>query len=84
MSRPGVRADRAKAGVVDQTKTTLSASRYGSGLNSTELMTLKIAVFAPIPRASVTSATTVNAGLLLRDRDANRKILPKVAEHGEG
>jgi hypothetical protein len=36
-------------------------------------MTLKIAVFAPIPKASVTSATMVNAGLLTRDRNAYEK-----------
>ena len=50
MSRPGVRADRANEGVAEHTKTTLLASRYGSGLNSAELMTLKIAVFRRCPR----------------------------------
>ena len=47
-------------------------------------MTLKIAVFAPIPSASVSTATMVNAGLLTRDRNAYREILPEVAEHSEG
>ena len=32
---------------------------YGSGFSSTALTTLKIAVFAPIPSASVTTATAV-------------------------
>jgi hypothetical protein len=36
----------------------------GSGLISTPLTTLKIAVFAPMPSASVISAMAVNAGAI--------------------
>ena len=39
-------------------------SAYGSGFSSTPCTTLKIALFAPIPRASVSTATIVNPGLL--------------------
>ena len=41
-----------------------SGSAYGRGFNSTPLTTLKMALLAPIPRASVSTATSVNAGLL--------------------
>src|SRR5882762_11134427 len=40
-----------------QTITRLAGSWYGSGRRRTELMTEKIAVFAPMPRASVRTAT---------------------------
>jgi hypothetical protein len=36
---------------------------YGKGRSSTALATLKIAVFAPIPNAMVTTAAAVKAGL---------------------
>src|SRR5450432_297124 len=49
-------------GAVCQTPTSAPASGYGSGLISTPLTTLKMAVVAPIPSASVTSAMAVNAG----------------------
>jgi hypothetical protein len=39
-----------------------SASWYGSGLSSTAWTTLKIAVFAPIPSASVSTAIKVKLG----------------------
>ncbi len=42
--------------------TTCSASGYGSFLNTTVCNTLKIAVFAPMPSASVSSTTAVNPG----------------------
>jgi hypothetical protein len=40
----------------------------GSGRSITALTTLKIAVLAPTPRASVIAATSVNPGLLRSDR----------------
>ena len=42
----------------------LSWSLYGYGRSSTAFTTLKIAVFAPIPNASVSAATAVKPGLL--------------------
>src|SRR5206468_654365 len=45
----------------------------GSGFNRSALTTLKIAVFAPIPRASVNAAIVVNAGDFRRVRRANLK-----------
>src|SRR5262249_23092735 len=47
-------------------------SRYGSWFSSTALMTLKIAVFAPMPSTSVRSATAVNVGCRTSDRTAYR------------
>jgi len=49
-------------GAVSQTPTSLSGSGYGSGFSKTVLTTLNIAVFAPIPTASVISVTVVNIG----------------------
>jgi hypothetical protein len=43
---------------------------YGSGRNNTPYTTLKIDAFAPIPRASVSTATTVKPGLLRNCRSA--------------
>src|SRR4051794_8815083 len=48
------------------------ASGYGSGRNKTASVTLKIAVFAPIPRARVSTATATKPGLLRNSRDAKR------------
>src|SRR5262249_59827877 len=45
---------------------------YGSWFSITALMTLKIAVFAPMPSTSVRSATTVNVGRLTSDLTAYR------------
>ena len=43
---------------------------YGSGLSSTVLTALKIAVLAPMPRASVSTATPVKPGLFASVRTA--------------
>lgn len=43
--------------------TSLSGWGNGNGRSMTALMTLKMAVFAPMPSASVNSATAVNPGL---------------------
>src|SRR5438270_11185794 len=53
----------------------LSASGYGSGRSKTALTMLKIAVFAPIPSASVRTATKVNPGDLRSWRRANLRSL---------
>src|SRR5580693_5533620 len=53
-------------------------SLYGSDCNNTVLITLKIAVFAPMPRASVKIATTVNPGFFLSTRKANFTSCHKV------
>jgi hypothetical protein len=50
--------------------TSRSGSAYGNGLRSTPLTTLKMALFAPIPSASVSTATMVNPGLLTSRRIA--------------
>jgi len=42
--------------------TSRDGSRNGSGRSSTALMTVKMAVFAPMPSASVRMATAENAG----------------------
>src|SRR2546427_7916550 len=51
--------------------TILSGSRNGNGRRSTAFMTLKIAVFAPIPSASVSTATAVKPGFFSSWRKAN-------------
>src|SRR3989475_10336363 len=51
--------------------TILSGSRNGNGRRSTAFMTLKIPVFAPIPSASVSTATAVKPGFFTSWRKAN-------------
>jgi hypothetical protein len=48
----------------------LPALWYGSGLKRTVLMIEKIAVLAPMPKARVRIATTVNPGAFSRVRNA--------------
>src|SRR5258708_27875829 len=59
-----------------------SASGYGSGRRRTALTMLKIAVFAPIPRASVTIATAAKPGFLRNCRSASRKLF--ITKRGDG
>ena len=59
------RADRSPV-----TNASRSLFSYGSGWSSTVLMTLKIAVVAPMPRAIVTSAVTEKTGDLISVRMA--------------
>ena len=47
-----------------------SGSANGSGLSSTALTSEKIATFAPIPMASISTAIAVNPGCLASDRSA--------------
>src|SRR4030081_1257500 len=53
------------------TTTSRSGSLNGNGRSSTALTTLKIAVFAPMPSASVMTATAVNPGFFKSWRKAN-------------
>src|SRR5260370_13475431 len=48
-----------------------SGSRKGRERNKTEVTMLKMAVLAPMPRARVSTTTTVNRGDLRRTRRAN-------------
>lgn len=57
------------------TTTTFCGSRIGRRRTRTALTTLKIAAFAPIPRASVRSTVAVNFGLFLSTRAAYRTLL---------
>ena len=56
----------------DHTKMRRLASRYGSGASSIRWTMLKMAVFAPIPIASVSSTTAANAGAFQSVRHAYR------------
>lgn len=58
------------AGTFSMILTRRSAPGYGSACSSTALTTLKIAVVAPIPSASVSTVTAVNDGVFLRFRNA--------------
>src|SRR5580658_3285145 len=60
-------------GATCQTPANCCASGYGRGLISTPLTTLKIAVLAPMPSASVTRATEVNIGALPSRRKTCRR-----------
>src|SRR5690348_7587544 len=51
--------------------TSWPGSGYGSGLSRTALTTLKMAVFAPMPSASVSTATAVKPGCFNNWRMAN-------------
>src|SRR5438445_3129202 len=55
----------------DVTKTSSSGFLTGSERNSSVLITLKTAVLAPIPSASVSTATIVNPGFFSNWRKAN-------------
>src|SRR2546423_2164503 len=54
-------------------RTTRSGSRNGSGRKRMLWTKLKIAVFAPMPSASVATATSVNAGCFNRIRAPYRR-----------
>ena len=56
---------RSPADDVSRICTIRSASGYPSGFSSTAFTTVKIAVFAPMPRASADTAAIVNPGLLM-------------------
>src|ERR1019366_3821892 len=56
-----------------------SAPGYGNGRSTTELTTLKIAVFAPMPSARTSKATMVKPGALRNVRKEYRKSFRKVS-----
>ena len=62
----------AKNEALSQTSTRRPGSVYGSGRSSTLFNNENTAVFAPIPNASVRTATVVKPGDLARDRAARR------------
>src|SRR6516225_9577759 len=53
-------------GDVSSIETIRSASGYPSGFSNTAFTTVKIAVFAPMPRARAATAAIVNPGLLMK------------------
>src|ERR1700722_13269866 len=55
-------------GLRSTTRTTREGSRKASGRRRTPLTTVKIAVFAPMPRASVRTATAAKPGFLISIR----------------
>src|SRR5713226_7221544 len=59
------------------------AEMYGSGRRSTAFTTLKMAVFAPMPSAKVSTATEVNPGFFLSMRRAKRTSWRKVSSNGK-
>src|SRR6202044_257721 len=56
--------------------TSRDGSLYGSGLSNAEYTTEKIAAFAPIPSASVSTATAVNTGAFASVRAAYFTFCP--------
>ena len=60
-------------GAVCHRPTSRSGSANGSGLRRTAFTTLKIAVLAPIPNASVINVASVNTGVRARRRAACRR-----------
>src|SRR2546421_7089562 len=64
---------RSLPGLVSHSITSRCGSRYGRGASSTLLMTLKIAVLAPMPSARVITAMAVNAGCRRSERRAKRR-----------
>src|ERR1044072_7622357 len=64
--------------LVRQSATTCSGSTKLEEVRISALMTLKIAVFDPIPSASVITAITVNAGCFHIPRNASRKSCRKL------
>ncbi len=72
MSSPSASHVLSKPTHLLQTATRRSGSAYGSGDSSTARMTEKIAVVAPIPRASVRIAAAVNPGARRIPRKAYR------------
>src|SRR5437899_2519010 len=54
-----------------ETNTNRSGSWNGGGRNTTAFITLNIAVFAPMPSASMSTATTVKPGFFNNCRTAN-------------
>ena len=64
-------------GALCQTPTSLSGSLKGRGFNRTPFTTLKMALLAAIPTASVVTATIVNTGVRTNLRMTQRNWLLK-------
>ena len=60
-------------GTFSPSATNRPASLKGSGWRSTPFTTLKIALFAPMPSTSVSTATAVKPGFFSSIRNANFK-----------
>src|SRR5207302_3797525 len=74
------------AGTFSNGRTTRSGCAYGSGRSSTAFTTLKIAVVAPMPRASVRIAAAANPGAPRNVRTAYRRSwlsASSIAEPGD-
>src|SRR5580698_6664278 len=67
-----------RGGVEVRRETTREGSWTGSGRSSTAFITLKTAVLAPMPRASVSTQTSVKAGVFLSWRIEYRKSLRRI------
>ena len=63
-----------------QIMTARSGSAHGSGRSSTAFTTLKIAAFAPMPSASVSTATAAKPGWRAERARAEAEILPESLE----
>jgi hypothetical protein len=72
----------ARTGFDAQIIVSRSGWRNGNGASSTESTTLKIAVLAPIPSASVRIAMTVKTGRLSSVRPAKRRSCRSVSMRG--
>ena len=59
-------------GMYDEIATSSSGFEYGSGLRRTAYTTLKMAVLAPMPSASVQMAAAAKPGVLRNERSARR------------
>jgi|SRR5436853_4367104 len=71
------------SGAVVMNTTRRDGSGYGSGVSNTVLTSEKIAVLAPMPTASVRTATRVNPGFVRHVRSAYSKILAyRIQERG--
>ena len=75
----GVPLERPLARVGSPTTTSCCGSLIGSMRRSTAFTTVKIAVLAPMPRARVSTATEVKAGLFSSSRSAYRRSWYKVS-----
>src|SRR5262245_50343259 len=81
--RPGPSGFGRPSTVRFQRKTSLPGSWNGSGRSSAALTTLKIAVLAPLPSASVSTATAAKPGAFVRPRQAYATSCPKSVQMPE-
>ena len=74
---PWFTSSKPRPGALCQTPTSRSGSLKGRGFNRTPFTTLKMALLAPIPTASVVTATIVNNGVLTNLRVTYRNWVLK-------